>query len=159
MFLISPGQPLATGPYNSRPRKDLRGLRGMRGLGAAGEIISPGSYPNGPYGIGQNQANLMNVQATLSPNPLDYSSPQYAIAAGLDPTTVNNAWAQALAQYPTQDAAVSAGIMAGVVTQLWAQSRQYISQPAAPNYTPMILIGLGVVILAALHVGDKGSAE
>ena len=73
----------------------------MTGLGAA-TSISPGTYPNGPYPIAQSQTNLMNAQATLSQNPLNYSSPQYAIAAGLDPTAVNTAWAQSLAQYPTQ---------------------------------------------------------
>lgn len=155
MYISSPGQGLHTGPNNFRPRKSMSGLRG---LGAA-TAISPGSYPNGPYPVAQSQANLMNVQATLSQNPLDYSSPQYAIAAGLDPATVNAAWAKSLAQYPTQDAAINAGIMAGVVTQLWAQSRTYVGGPTTPNWTPLVFIGIGVAILAALHVGDKGSAE
>jgi hypothetical protein len=116
-------------------------------------------YPNGPYPVAQSLTNRMNAQALVSQNPLDYSSPQYAIAAGLDCNVVNDAWAKSLAQYPTQESAINAGIMAGVVTQLWAQSRQYVGAPTTPNYTPLVMIGLAVAILAALHVGDKGSAE
>ncbi len=52
--------------------------------------------------------------------PLDYASPQAAVAAGLDPTEVFSAWSAAVAQFPTANAAVDAGVPAGVVTELWA---------------------------------------
>lgn len=142
---------------NSKPRNHAR-PRGLRGLGAYS--ITPGTYPNGPYGTGQNLNNQMAQQAVVDQNPTDYSSPQYAIAAGLDPVMVNAAWVKGLAQYPTQQAAIDAGIMPAVVTQLWAQSRQYSAiATSAPNYAPMVAIGTVVVLLALLHVGDKGGAE
>jgi hypothetical protein len=144
---------------NSKPRNHARQrLSGLRGLGSFS--ITPGTYPNGPYSTGQNQSNLMAQQAVVDQNPTDYSSPQYAIAAGLDPVMVNAAWVKGLAQYPTQQAAINAGIMPAVVTQLWAQSRQYGQiAAAAPNYAPMVAIGVVVVLLAMLHVGDKGGDE
>jgi hypothetical protein len=155
-------------PNHARPRMSgLRGLRGLRGLGqataastATPALISPGTHPSGPFGQGQNQANLMAQQAVIDQNPTDYSSPQSAIAAGLDPTMVYAAWAKGLAQYSTQDAAVAAGIMPGVVTQLWGLSRQYAAVGAsAPNYAPMVAVGCVVAILIFLHVGDKGGAN
>lgn len=103
------------------------------------------TIPNGPYRTGTNPAALAQTGATIDPNPLDYSSPQFAIAAGLDPTAVMLAWAKGLAQYSTQDAAVAAGIMPGVVTQLWGASRQYVQ--TAPSGTPTIVI---VMIAAGL---------
>lgn len=123
----------------------------LRGLGAY-------SYPNGPYGTAQNPRNLAAQQAVVDQNPTDYSSPQYAIAAGLDPATVNAAWIKGLSQYPTQQAAVAAGIMPAVVTQLWTASRQYLAANAKPatNYAPMVAIGSVVALLIMLHVGDKG---
>jgi len=77
-------------------------------------------------------ANLLTQQQN-SQNPLDYVSPQAAIAAGLPPQTVYNAWSNAMARFPSQQAALNAGIPAGVVTQLWAQSRAAV--PAASTNT------------------------
>lgn len=115
------------------------------------------SYPNGPYGTAQNPGNQMAQQAIVDQNPTDYSSPQSAIAAGLDPTAVRAAWLKGLAQYPTQAAAVAAGIMPGVVTQLWTASRQYAGiATSGPNYAPLVAIGSVVALLMLLHVGDKG---
>ena len=156
-YQTNPALQLAVGRYHARPR--LGRLRGLRGLGAI-NTISPGSYPNGPYTTAQNQNNLMAQQAVVDQNPTDYSSPQYAIAAGLDPVMVNAAWVKGLAQYPTQQSAIAAGIMPAVVTQLWGQSRQFsVIAQAAPNYAPLVAIGTVVVLLALLHVGDKGGAE
>lgn len=132
-----------------------RRLSGMRGVGLGAIMI-----PNGPYGTTQNLDNLMAQQAVVDQNPTDYSSPQAAINAGLDPTMVNAAWVKGLAQYATPQDAIAAGIMPGVVTQLWAKSRQAaVIATAAPNYAPLVFVGVGVALLMLLHVGDKGGAE
>lgn len=93
------------------------------------------TYPPTPASVGAQAASTMTnvpqvlqniyTAAQLDYNPLDYVSPQAAIAAGLDSQVVYDAWAIGLAKYPTQQAAVAAGIPATVVTQLWASSRQY----------------------------------
>lgn len=94
--------------------------------------------------------NLLTQQQN-SQNPLDYVSPQAAIAAGLPAQAVYNAWSQAMARFPTQQAALNAGIPAGVVTQLWEQSRA--AAPAATSNTFLgvpvtYLFGGGLAILA-----------
>lgn len=99
------------------------------------------------------QAAYKNLLTTQQPsqNPLDYVSPQAAIAAGLPAQSVYNAWSQALARFPSQQAALNAGVPAGVVTQLWAQSRAAV--PAASTNTFLgvpvtYLLGGGLAILA-----------
>ena len=46
-------------------------------------------------------------------------SPQAAIAAGLDSRAVYQKWAAAINKYPSANAAIAAGVPAGVATQLW----------------------------------------
>jgi hypothetical protein len=139
---------MATQRNHAHPRGRLRGLRGL------GDD-APVGMTNGPFTAIRTQTSLAAQQAVVDQNPLDYSSPAYAIAAGLDPDTVVITWAKALAAYPTQAAAVNAGIMPAVVTQLWAQSRKYVPAPAGPDYAPLVAIGSVVLILMALHVGDS----
>jgi hypothetical protein len=124
--------------------------------------VSPGSLTQGP--VPQSLTNLL-TDMTPPTDPLSYVSPQSAIAAGMDPTTVYDAWAQAMAQFPTQNAALAAGIPAGVITQLWGQSRQYVPPPAAPSWwdqttfgisnSVLALGGAGVVLFFAMS-GKKG---
>lgn len=118
--------------------------------------------PSTPQQPGVNPAmqtaysNLLTTQQRDT-NPLDYVSPQAAIAAGLPAQTVYNAWSQALARFPTQQAALNAGIPAGVVTQLWAQSRAAV--PAASStgtflgvpITYLLGGGLAIFVLAGLR--------
>jgi hypothetical protein len=99
--------------------------------------------------------NLLTTQQA-SQNPLDYVSPQAAIAAGLPAQSVYNAWSAAMARFPTQQAALNAGIPAGVVTQLWAQSRAAV--PAASTNTflgvPVTYLlggGLAILVLAGMR--------
>jgi len=97
--------------------------------------------------------NLL-TSAKPSSSPLDYTSPQAAISAGLDPTQVNNTWAQALAKFPTQNAAVTAGVPAGVVTQLWPASRAAVVSPSSggSSLLPIIALGAGgLLLLGALR--------
>lgn len=155
----TPNIAVLQGRNHARPR--LSGMARLRGLGALGlqtSVPSPISHPSGPYSLEQNLNNLMAQQAVVDQNPTDYSSPEGAIAAGLDPTMVYAAWAKGLSQYPTQEAAVNAGIMPGVVTRLWAQSRQVAQLNTTPNYGPLVAIGAVIAALIFLHVGDKGGA-
>lgn len=115
----------------------------------------------GPLTTDQSLQILMKQQATLSQNPTDYVSPQSAIAAGLDPTTVNTAWKMALAKYQTQQDAISAGIAPTVITQYWQASRAYVALPAPPTlFTPKnLLIGGGLLLgLSLLSKHEKGGA-
>jgi hypothetical protein len=99
---------------------------------------------------------LSNAQP--SQNPLDYISPQAAIASGLDATAVYTAWSKGLAQYPTQQAALNAGIPAGVVTQLWTQSRQYVGAQTSffgLSSGTLLMLGAGLLGFAALSGGRR----
>jgi hypothetical protein len=113
------------------------------------------TIPNGPYRIGASAASLAQNGATIDQNPTDYSSPQSAIAAGIDPATVYAAWAKGLAQYPTRDAAVAAGMMPGVVNVLWEASRKYVAQPAPsgpPAIVVLLVIGAALAFLSTQNV-------
>jgi hypothetical protein len=112
---------------------------------AANTPVSPGSLTQGPV-----PQSLQNLLTTMSPptDPLSYISPQSAIAAGMDPTTVYNAWAQAMAQFPTQQAALDAGVPSGVVTQLWGQSRSYVQPATAPSWWSGTTLGVSNTTLA-----------
>jgi hypothetical protein len=110
------------------------------------------------------QSVLTNMQPSQS--PLDYVSPQAAIAAGLNPQTVYNAWASGLARFPTQGAALAAGIPAGVVTQLWAQSRSAAPPATSGSFLDqaplgvankyLIAAGAGLFALVSLSGGRRG---
>jgi len=68
------------------------------------------------------------TSARQSSDPLDYVSPQAAIAAGLEAQTVYTAWVNALrsqiasGKIKSQQDAIAQGWAPGVVTQLWAQA-------------------------------------
>src|ERR1700758_1638536 len=122
---------------------------------ANGNLVAQGQAAMPTQGSGSAAAAAYQsglTSAQNSQNPLDYVSPQAAIAAGLPTSTVNAAWAKQMAKYPTTTAAIAAGIPAGVVTQLWAQSRTAAAaQPASwlnqspfglPNST-LLLVGGG----------------
>jgi len=113
--------------------------------------------PAGPSAGNSAGVNVAS-NAVVSPNPLDYVSPQAAIAAGLDSQTVYNAWTQGLAQYATPDQAIAAGIPAAIVNQLWAASRSATGSAATSwldsttfgvkNSYLMIGAGLGALAIA-----------
>jgi hypothetical protein len=134
---------------------------------ANGNLVAQGQAAMPTQGSGSAAAAAYQsvlTSAQNSSNPLDYVSPQAAIAAGLPASTVNAAWASQMARYPTTTAAIAAGIPAGVVTQLWAQSRSAVAaQPASwlnqspfgiPNST-LLLIGGGFFALTML-TGSHG---
>jgi len=121
--------------------------------------------PPGSQGSGQPSTGIIPnifVSATPSQSPLDYVSPQAAIAAGLNSQVVYAAWAQSLAQFPTTQAALAAGVPSGVINQLWTASRAYVgtAAPAAGTLlgiptTYLMLGGAGIFALALLG-GQKG---
>lgn len=122
--------------------------------------VQPTNYPPIPA-----QIQSSYTQQPLPSNPLSYASPQAAIAAGQNPQAVYTAWTQMLARYPTQQAAVAAGIPAGVVTQLWAASRSAgAGAPAGASWLDQSTFGIpnkylvfgvgGIALLAAM--GGKG---
>jgi hypothetical protein len=125
-------------------------------------IPSVAAAPSQPGVNPSMQAAYKNLltQQQNSQNPLDYVSPQAAIAAGLPAQAVYNAWSAAMARFPSQNAALAAGIPAGVVTQLWAQSRA-----AAPATTSSLFGGIstttllfagGAVLLLPMLLGGRG---
>jgi hypothetical protein len=132
------------------PSQDAGFSVGEQALLASQTPQSSGAIP----AQGPTPAALQNLITGMSPpsDPLSFVSPQAAIAAGLDPTTTYNAWVQAMAQFPTQSAALAAGVPAGVITQLWQQSRSMVTAPAAPNWLAqnwMWLAGGAAILLVA----------
>lgn len=125
-------------------------------------VAAPPSQPGVNPSTQAAYKNLLTQQQS-SKDPLDYISPQAAIAAGLDAQTVYNAWSKGLQKFPTQNAALQAGVPAGVVTQLWSQSRAAL--PAVTswlNQSPLgfpnlwlIAGGLGIVMLAGGRRGRR----
>jgi len=100
--------------------------------------------------------NPLNAQAPVSrTNPLDYASPQSAVAAGLDPTVVNAAWAKAINAFPSAAAAVNAGVPAAVVTDMWTGGPGPV--PWWKKYPMLTLAGAGALAIAILS-GDKGES-
>ncbi len=88
------------------------------------QIFGPGAPPMPPVqapGPAPTAYSSVLTSAQNSQNPTDYVSPQAAIAA----------WSGALAKFPSQQAALAAGVPAGVVTQLWAASRSAAPAPSA----------------------------
>jgi hypothetical protein len=82
-------------------------------------------------------------------DPLNFVSPQAAIAAGADPQKTATRWTQAVASFPTQSAAIAAGIPAGVITQLWAASRSIVPPPAGGSWFDGSTFGIKNVYLVA----------
>jgi hypothetical protein len=111
--------------------------------------------PNSAQGI----LVQMQQQATVDQNPTDYVSPQAAIAAGLDPTSVNAAWSTALSRYPTAQAAIAAGIAPAVVTQYYTgpggTPAASLSLPGISSNT-LLYGAVGIAAIALLSGGKRG---
>ena len=124
-----------------------------------GTTLTPPAQPGVNPSIDVAYKNLLTTQQP-SQSPLDYVSPQAAIAAGLPPQTVYNAWSTALAKFPSQQAALQAGIPAGVVTQLWAQSRSAVPATSTGTLfgvpTNTLLIGAAVLFGLPMLMGHRG---
>lgn len=113
--------------------------------------------PNAPL-----VANTKNplLGATFSQNPLDYVSPQAAIAAGLDAGAVKTAWAAQVNSFPSVQDAINAGIAPTVVTELWAGGNL-----PAPSWWDQLTMGIpnklwvagGVFGALAFFAAGKGS--
>jgi hypothetical protein len=109
--------------------------------------------PSPVGGAGSNAGITTVIAGRPSTSPLDYTSPQAAIAAGLDPQTVYNAWSAALSRFPSPQAAISAGVPAGVVNQLWQQSHvNAAAAQSAPGIFGNISIGTVVLFAGGLFV-------
>jgi hypothetical protein len=121
--------------------------------------LPAGAQNPSPVAGGASNGGITTVMATQpSTSPLDYTSPQAAIAAGLDPQTVYNAWSAALARFPSPQAAISAGVPAGVVNQLWQSAHVTAATTPAPSIGigTIALVGGGLLFGLALLGGRKG---
>ncbi len=124
----------------------------------------PGALPPTAYPPLPAQINAHYTAQPMTLDPLNFVSPQAAIAAGADPQKTYAAWQRALASFPTQQAAVAAGVPAGVVTSLWAASRSAgAGAPAGSSWLDGSTFGIkniylvaGVAGLALLAGGKKG---
>lgn len=134
---------------------------------ASGALVAQGQAAMPTQGSGSPiAAAYQNVltSAQNSQNPLDYVSPQSAIAAGIPAANVNAAWSAQMAKYPSTTAAIAAGIPAGVVTQLWAQSRQYAAKAPTNWFSQVtggipnswLVLGVGGIFLVAMLGGSQG---
>jgi hypothetical protein len=128
--------------------------------GASASLMpfAPTSYPPLPAQI----SSSYSVQA-MNLDPLNFVSPQAAIAAGADPQKTAAAWTKAVASFPSQGAAIAAGIPAGVITQLWAASRSMVPPPAGGSWFSGSTFGIknaylvaGLAGIALLAGGKKG---
>jgi hypothetical protein len=123
--------------------------------------VTPGVQNPSPIAGSASNGRITTVPAsTPSNNPLDYTSPQAAIAAGLDATAVMAAWTKSLARFPSPQAAISAGVPAGVVNQLWQQSQVNAANNAAASAASSAQLSSilpwaagGLLLLAALSGG------
>jgi len=125
------------------------------------------SGPQNPSPVTGSASNggITTVMATTpSRSPLDFASPQAAIAAGLDPATVYSQWTASLARFSSPQAAINAGVPAGVVNQLWQQSYQNAANKAATapsgtifglSPTTLLAAGAGLFAIAALGGGGR----
>jgi hypothetical protein len=118
---------------------------------APADVLAMPGQPQGPV---MASVAINYTSQPVSGNPLDYASPQAAIAAGLNSQATMQAWTQLLSRYPTQQAAIAAGIPAGVVTQLWAASRAVVPGASWLDQTTFgipnkFLVG-GVAVVGAL---------
>lgn len=156
-------------PYVGNPRRQnpiafgtrRRGWNGPvrgRGLGGLGNGTSiPSSATPNPPGLTAGPNPLL-VQSPISSNPLNFASPQSAIAAGLNPAQVTAAWTALVNSYPSVQTAINAGIAPGVATELWNGG----TPPAAPlpwykKYAVLLLAGGGAALLA--FAGKHGEAR
>jgi len=186
MYLTQGGTaPINNRKWNLGHMRSWRTLRGMgmqpvrlRGLGD--EVVDPTSsdllyaIPNdiwntpvipasqnpSPVVGGASNANITTVPAGQpSQDPLDYTSPQAAIAAGLDPTKTYAAWTNAMQRFSSPQAAISAGVPAGVVNQLWQQAQNNAASNVPGFFSTttgmLVAVGAGVVGLSLLAGGRR----
>lgn len=117
-------------------------------INAAVASITPTTPAGQPQGPIAPVPSVNYTTSTMTLDPLNFVSPQSAIAAGVNPTQTYAAWNKAVGSFPTQQAAIAAGIPAGVVTQLWASSRS--AMPAtAPSWFDQTTFGIKNIYLAA----------
>jgi hypothetical protein len=122
-----------------------------------------GNPPSANLPTSPGQVNWTQVLTATVPStdPLDYVSPQAAIAAGLDPNVVYSTWAAKIKQFPTAQAAVAAGVPAGVVTQLYTgpggkPAISWLDQaPLGVSNKTLLIVGAAVFGLATLS-GRRG---
>lgn len=126
--------------------------------------LPPGAQNPSPVTGGATNGGITTVLATKpSQSPLDYTSPQAAIAAGLDPTKVYAAWTASLARFPSPQAAIAAGVPAGVVNQLWQQAHVNAANAAATTPpatlfgipTNMLLLGGAALLILPMLGGGR----
>jgi|HubBroStandDraft_6_1064221.scaffolds.fasta_scaffold17089_7 hypothetical protein len=131
---------------------------------AALNVPTPvGAQNPSPVAGGASNGGITTVMATTpSKSPLDYTSPQAAIAAGLPASQVMAAWSAALARFPSPQAAISAGIPAGVVNQLWQQSNVNAANASAASAASTAQLSSilpwaagGLLLFAAFSGGGK----
>ncbi len=125
------------------PQPPLRRRRALSGY-VTSALPNPPLLTAGP--------NPATVQSPASSNPLDYVSPQSAVAAGLDPAQVNAAWTKQINQFPSAAAAINAGVPPTVVTELW-QGGAPPDVPFWQKYPVLTLAGAGLLALALLGGG------
>lgn len=128
-------------------RRNFRGA--LQGLGADSSAV-----PNPPNLTAPPNPQL--VQPPTSANPLNYVSPQQAIAQGVDPATANAAWAQLVNSYASVQDAVNAGLAPTVVTDLWTGGAVPAPVPWWKKYAPLLLAGGGAALLI---LGGKREAR
>ena len=91
----------------------------------AGTPAVQANQPTAPTPLNMPPDLQLKSTAVPSTNPLDYVSPQAAIASGLDPQTCYSAWTKALAQkiasgqIVSQQDAIQQGFPPGLITQMW----------------------------------------
>lgn len=132
-----------------------------RALNEATAATTPGMPTLQPASPALTALQNIWTNQTPSGSPLDYVSPQAAIAAGLNPQTVYSTWSSGLARYPTQSAALAAGIPAGVITQLWAASRSAAPAPSTTGTflgvpTTYLLAGGAALFALTMFSSGKG---
>lgn len=145
--------------YNS----DIVECTGNGGSWNGGTILntpSPvGKQNPSPVAGGASNGGITTVMATTpSKNPLDYTSPQAAVAAGLNQNTVMATWSASIARFSSPQAAIDAGVPPGVVNQLWQQSQVNAAKQAVKNLASSVGIGKvalysGAAVLLLLAVG------
>ena len=115
---------------------------------APGGPLSPSYNPSAPL-----PASISNAATVAQPPAgcaLCYATPQAAIAAGVNPSTVAQDWGLYIRNFSSPQAAVAAGIPAGVVTQYWNQGGATAGIPSAVWW-----IGGGLLALVALGGGGR----
>lgn len=133
--------PVLAYPPDSSPAQAITIAQAGSGGAVPGTAIAAGPLPTAPKG-------------TPSQDPLDYVSPQAAIAAGLNAQTVYAAWATGMKQFPSQQAAIQAGVDPTIVAQLFkAPKPPGITLGVPTQY--LLYAGIGIALLAILG-GRRG---